>query len=94
MASGADFASEGRLLAPLVSGIDLGLHLTLTGQRSLPRLALAACLGRLDAGAVAIALRDQLDAFLAAFGRPPDFIDGHQHVHLLPVVRGQVVRRQ
>lgn len=26
----------------------------------------------------------QLDAFEAALGSPPDFIDGHQHVHQLP----------
>jgi len=29
----------------------------------------------------------QLRAFVEAFGRPPDFIDGHQHVHLIPPVR-------
>lgn len=32
-------------------------------------------------------LRTQLDAFEAALGTPPDFIDGHQHVHQLPGVR-------
>ena len=29
----------------------------------------------------------QVDAFIAAFGRAPDFIDGHQHVQLFPQVR-------
>jgi predicted glycoside hydrolase/deacetylase ChbG (UPF0249 family) len=29
----------------------------------------------------------QLTAFLDTFGRPPDFLDGHQHVHLFPQVR-------
>jgi chitin disaccharide deacetylase len=29
----------------------------------------------------------QLDAFIAAFGRAPDFIDGHQHIQLFPQVR-------
>jgi chitin disaccharide deacetylase len=28
----------------------------------------------------------QIVAFTEAFGRPPDFVDGHQHVHLLPQV--------
>ena len=28
----------------------------------------------------------QLQAFAAAFGRPPDFVDGHQHVHQFPQV--------
>lgn len=39
----------------------------------------------------------QLDRFEDAMGRPPDFIDGHQHVHLLPGIRGplldEMVRR-
>ena len=29
----------------------------------------------------------QLRAFIDAFGHLPDFVDGHQHVHLLPQVR-------
>jgi predicted glycoside hydrolase/deacetylase ChbG (UPF0249 family) len=36
---------------------------------------------------LAIEIATQLKAFVTAFGRPPDFIDGHQHVHLLPQVR-------
>ena len=31
--------------------------------------------------------RSQLDAFEHAMGTPPDFIDGHQHVHQLPGLR-------
>ena len=30
--------------------------------------------------------RGQLAAFRSAFGRPPDFVDGHQHVQVLPQV--------
>ena len=33
------------------------------------------------------AWREQLDAFEQAMGTPPDFIDGHQHVHQLPGLR-------
>jgi chitin disaccharide deacetylase len=29
----------------------------------------------------------QIDAFIHIFGRAPDYLDGHQHVHLFPVVR-------
>lgn len=29
----------------------------------------------------------QFEAFADAFGRPPDFVDGHQHVQLFPQVR-------
>jgi hypothetical protein len=28
----------------------------------------------------------QIALFTTAFGRPPDFIDGHQHVHLFPQI--------
>ena len=34
-----------------------------------------------------VEIATQLEAFVAAFGRAPDFIDGHQHVHLFPQVR-------
>jgi predicted glycoside hydrolase/deacetylase ChbG (UPF0249 family) len=32
-------------------------------------------------------IRAQLERFIAAFGHPPDFVDGHQHVQLMPGVR-------
>jgi predicted glycoside hydrolase/deacetylase ChbG (UPF0249 family) len=33
-------------------------------------------------------VRAQLDAFEDVWGCPPDFVDGHQHVHILPGIRG------
>ncbi|MFI5317093.1 MAG: ChbG/HpnK family deacetylase [Myxococcota bacterium] len=90
MTAWPDFPAEGRLLEPLADRVDLGLHLGLTAERSLARVTVEAYLGRLDPTAVATALQAQLAAFAAIFGRPPDFIDGHQHVHLLPGVREQV----
>lgn len=81
----------------------VGLHLTLTAPfrplvpsyrplrdgafLSLPATFGRAFLGRLDAASLAAEVEAQLAAFAAAFGRPPDFIDGHRHVHLLPQVR-------
>ena len=70
-----------------------GLHLDLTSPfaastaPALPRLMRAAFLGRLDRGAMRHAIERQLDAFEAVAKAPPDFIDGHQHVHQLPVIR-------
>jgi chitin disaccharide deacetylase len=32
-------------------------------------------------------ISSQVQAFIAAFGRLPDFVDGHQHVHLFPQIR-------
>lgn len=40
-----------------------------------------------DRDAVTREIAAQLDAFMRVFGRPPDYVDGHQHVHLLPGVR-------
>jgi chitin disaccharide deacetylase len=83
--------------------VAIGLHLTLTGPLKpltpgyapladgafLPlgttlRLAMQQ---RLDMTALAAEIRAQFEAFAVAFGRPPDFVDGHQHVHLFPQVR-------
>jgi chitin disaccharide deacetylase len=33
----------------------------------------------------------QFDRFEAEFGRPPAYLDGHQHVHQLPIVRDLVI---
>jgi chitin disaccharide deacetylase len=81
----------------------IGLHLTLTAPfRPLTAnfsplangafLPLAAMLGlatlrRLSPVALAREADAQIKSFTAAFGRPPNFIDGHQHVHLFPQVR-------
>jgi len=40
----------------------------------------------LDGRAAAVEAERQIEAFRSAFGRPPDFIDGHQHIHLLPQI--------
>jgi|SRR5829696_6556345 chitin disaccharide deacetylase len=85
----------------------IGLHLTLTGPfrpltadftplangafhpvAAMLRLAL---LRRLDPGTLRREVDAQITTFTAALGRPPDFIDGHQHVHLFPKVRDAVL---
>lgn len=82
-----------------------GLHLNLSEGRPLsPRLAAVwpvlpelqslvadAHLGRLPLAAVADELRLQFEAFEHGRGRPPAHVDGHQHVHHLPGVRGLVL---
>jgi chitin disaccharide deacetylase len=85
----------------------IGLHLTLTapfapltmhyaplhGGMFLPlgRTLRAALLRRLDAAALSTEIETQISAFAARFGRPPDFVDGHQHVHLFPQIREAVL---
>jgi chitin disaccharide deacetylase len=53
---------------------------------TLPRTLATGLARRLDPGALAAEAASQLAAFKSLFGRPPDFVDGHQHVHLLPQV--------
>jgi predicted glycoside hydrolase/deacetylase ChbG (UPF0249 family) len=43
-------------------------------------------LGRLDPEALAAEAATQFAAFRSAFGKPPDFVDGHQHVQVVPQV--------
>jgi predicted glycoside hydrolase/deacetylase ChbG (UPF0249 family) len=50
-----------------------------------------AYLRRLDSTEISCELERQLATFTRVMGRPPDYIDGHQHVHLLPGVREAVV---
>ena len=85
---------------------DVGLHLTLTdhtplsaaarhalGERmpALATLLPQALLRRLPAAALRDEVRAQFDRFEDEWGAPPDYVDGHQHVHLLPGVREAVV---
>lgn len=70
----------------------LGLHLNFTwspGQPSqgLGRLLADAHLGRLRAAEVDARIHAQLQRFESLYGRPPDFVDGHQHVQMLPTLR-------
>jgi predicted glycoside hydrolase/deacetylase ChbG (UPF0249 family) len=58
---------------------------------SLGRTMAAAFLGRLRPAELSAEIAAQFDAFHAAFDRPPDFVDGHQHVHLLPQVSEAVL---
>lgn len=88
------------------TGFEVGLHLVLTDQPSLtslpklapegllpsvPRLISLAYRRQLDPQEIARELAAQLDSFEAAWGAPPAFLDGHHHVHQLPVIRDVVL---
>lgn len=72
---------------------DFGLHFNLTEgfstfpAENLQRLILRSLFTRLNPALLRDMLHQQLSAFEAGFGQPPDFIDGHQHVHQLRGVR-------
>ena len=83
--------------------VAIGLHVTLSApfrplsegfrpmrNGAFPPLAallIRACLRSLEPDALTAEITRQVRAFTEHFGRPPDFIDGHQHVQLFPQVR-------
>src|SRR3712207_8054014 len=89
-------------LAGLGGSLGVGLHLTLSLGRPLGAMRQFApggvfppfadvlrksFLRKLPADEIRQQIDRQLSAFEAAFWRPPPFVDGHQHVHVLPGVR-------
>jgi chitin disaccharide deacetylase len=107
MANMPDWPRLAPALRPLADRIGVGLHLnfttaaplgTLPGiapEGSFPRLEdllQRAFTGRLPAPEVHAEIERQLDAFEQSFGAPPAFVDGHQHVHVLPVVRAELLQ--
>ncbi len=99
MVGGPSWARHSPALRRLaIDEIDLGLHLDFTEtpllpgtMRSLNALIRDSFLGRLGQGAVRAEIQAQLDAFERAIGRPPTYIDGHQHVHQFPIVRDELL---
>ena len=86
----------------------VGLHLTLTDQIAatgssslapegklpgLGSLALPVRRGRIDERDVHAELDAQYDRFVETLAGPPDYVDGHQHVHFLPMVRNWLLAR-
>jgi predicted glycoside hydrolase/deacetylase ChbG (UPF0249 family) len=80
----------------------LGLHFNLTlgsptgpmprlaPQGILPRrnlLIARALAGMVDREEIGAEVERQLDAFESGLGFPPDHVDGHEHVHVLPGIR-------
>jgi predicted glycoside hydrolase/deacetylase ChbG (UPF0249 family) len=94
-------------LAELGSGLGVGLHLNLTlGEPLVPMPYFApgsrfpalsdvlrkAFSGRLPVDEIGAEIDRQFAAFEAALGRAPDFVDGHQHVHVLPGIREELLK--
>lgn len=86
----------------------IGLHVTLTAPftpmsagfaplregRFLPyrQKMRMAMMRRLKPERLTIEIATQLRAFIDVFGHAPDFVDGHQHVHLVPQVREALLK--
>jgi len=87
-----EFSADGPLLKPFFGSADIGLHFTMTQKRTLPFVAAESFLYPPPVSKMIAAVEEQVGKFSDALGRLPDYIDGHQHVHLLPVLREAVVR--
>jgi hypothetical protein len=85
-----EFAEDGPLLQRFLDRADIGLHFALTADKPLRSVLIAGWLRRLDSRTIREELQRQIDIFVATIGVTPAYIDGHQHVHLLPGVREAV----
>jgi chitin disaccharide deacetylase len=100
-------AEAAALLDKAQSRATIGLHVTLTGpfrplsdgfaplrRGAFPPLAAMArrALSRaLRPDLLRQEIAAQFAAFRSAFGRAPDFVDGHQHIHVFPQIRDALV---
>ena len=105
LANGEHWSGDAPALRGVAGRVDIGLHFNLSEGRplsaelarawaslpALPRLIALAHLGALPLQAIRAELACQLEVFTAAAGMAPRFVDGHQHVHHLPGVRGIVL---
>lgn len=92
-----DFSVYAPELLTLKGQIQMGLHFSLTEgplltQPGTPcfgfkKLLIRTQLGFVNAELIAKEFAAQMDRFLEVMGDYPHFIDGHQHVHQLPIIR-------
>lgn len=94
MTTSPRWATAAHDLKPLRPHLAVGLHFNLTESHGgvyqalgLKQAIVQTYTRRWRVAQWQAVLRQQLDAFEAAMGTAPDFIDGHQHVHQLPGVR-------
>lgn len=85
-----------RLDGEIHSLADIGLHLDFTEYGETLRYRLPILIGRavsrsLSKNAIRASIHMQLDRFEDATGMAPDYIDGHQHVHQLPLIRDELL---
>lgn len=77
--------------------VQIGLHFNLTlpfgqSERLVSCLLADSISGRIDHNWARQRLDKQWEKFLRYFGRMPDFIDGHQHVHAFPGIRNVMIQ--
>jgi len=80
------------------SNIDLGMHLDFTSglndkvDNNLHILLVESYLRVLNKGDIRELILLQFEEFERRVGRPPSFVDGHQHIHQFPVIREELLK--
>jgi len=98
MTQSPTWAEDAKALLPWQDRADIGLHFNLSHPFAniyslpLPQLMLQSSLRIISRDKIRDSIRWQLDAFEKAMGRAPDFIDGHHHVHIFPVIRNIIIK--
>lgn len=94
MSQGPAWPEGARALRDYQQLTDVGLHLNLTHRfEGLPNIRpllwwlFAVSRSKVERAQVRDAFRSQIDLFVKHFGRLPDYLDGHQHVHAFPILR-------
>lgn len=92
--SGASCLVEGESFNPKIISKHskrLGLHLNFCNKNSFPIFLIQGIFYSLSFEKIITKLKHQLELYQEAFNAKPNFIDGHQHVHILPKVRKAIV---
>ena len=88
----ADWPTYAAWLKPYINKIDIGLHFDLTNSYAdLLKLITTSNLRLLNRKKITAAINQQLNTFISSFGKYPDFIDGHQHIHQLPIISDAIL---
>lgn len=99
------WAEHANWLFPYKDKIDIGLHFNLTEDFSerylntngahlqfpLSNLILQCYTKRINQTNIEAEFNKQIDLFSAYLNKLPDFIDGHQHIHQLPIIRDAIL---
>jgi predicted glycoside hydrolase/deacetylase ChbG (UPF0249 family) len=106
MAACPGWMDDSAMLKALPRRVETGLHLVLASETpitdmpilapegrlpGIDRLKMMALRGQLPLAELAAEISAQFQRFAEAMGRPPDFVDGHQHSHVLPAIRQLVI---
>jgi len=85
-------------LKPFLNKIDIGLHFALTDVQPAtmpidqhPNIIKHAYFRKLKQSEIERELQSQIETFEKVLGRLPNFIDGHQHIHQLPIIRNALL---